>query len=128
MLPCLFSPKKIRKEKGLTVVYLQGREAFIEAKYKTLQLPTQTTEIRNTGNKHQMHSCANQALNPLRRLLQGLDGTFAQACFAASSICSILTPALHILAKERMCFIPYCEIEPQCVSNVLTCIFKIARK
>lgn len=75
-----------------------------------------------------MDSCANQALNPLRRLLQGLDGTFAQACFAASFICSILIPALHILAKERMCFIPYCEIEPQCVSNVLTCIFKIARK
>lgn len=34
MLPCLFSPKKIRKEKGLTVVYLQGREAFIEASIK----------------------------------------------------------------------------------------------
>lgn len=33
---------------------------------------------------------------------------------------SALTPALHMFAKDLMCFIPYCARDPQCVSNILT--------
>lgn len=48
MLPCLFlAQKRKEKKKDFTVVYLHGREAFMQASIKTLQLSTQTTEIRN---------------------------------------------------------------------------------
>ncbi|MEI4867152.1 hypothetical protein Q8G45_28625, partial [Klebsiella pneumoniae] len=46
-----------------------------------------------------------------------------QACADASDICSSWIPALQMLAMDRMCFIPYWDKDPQCVSNVRTCTY-----
>lgn len=63
-----------------------------------------------------------QAVKPLCRELHGPDGTLTQACADASAICSVLIPALQRFAKDLMCFMPYWERDPQCVSKVLTCM------
>ena len=64
--------------------------------------------------------CLIHALNPFSRELQGPEGTVTQTWADASSIWSFLTPALQMFAKEPMCFIPYWDRDPQCVSKVLT--------
>ncbi|GER32114.1 cysteine--tRNA ligase [Striga asiatica] len=66
-------------------------------------------------NKH-------QALKPLWRELQEKDGKLVHACADTSAICSSLTPALQIFAIERMCFMPYWDRDPQCVSNAIPVI------
>lgn len=60
------------------------------------------------------------ALKPLCRELQGLAGILAQACAEASAICSVCIPALQMFAKDLICFIPYWDRDPQCVSKVFT--------
>lgn len=61
-----------------------------------------------------------QALKPLWRELQGLEGIAMQAWAATSAMVSFLTPALQIFARDRMCFMPYCDSDPQCDSKVRT--------
>lgn len=63
---------------------------------------------------------ASQALNPLWIELQGLLGMLTQAWAATLVIVFLLMPALQIFARERMCFIPYWDSDPQCVSKVRT--------
>ncbi|KAK1582716.1 hypothetical protein Q3G72_017613 [Acer saccharum] len=54
------------------------------------------------------------------RELQGPNGTLTQACADASAIISSWIPTLQMLAIERICFIPYWDRDPQCISKVLT--------
>lgn len=66
--------------------------------------------------------CRNYALKPRCRELQGVAGILTHACAEASAICSFWIPALQKFAKDLICFIPYWDRDPQCVSKVLTCI------
>lgn len=61
------------------------------------------------------------ALKPRWIELQGLSRKAMQAWAATSVIVSVLMPALQMFAKARMCFIPYWDSDPQCVSKVRTC-------
>ena len=70
-----------------------------------------------------LSNCAlwfNHALNPLCSELHGPEGMLTHAWADTSAIWSFLIPALQMFAKERMCFIPYWDMDPHCVSNVLT--------
>lgn len=48
-------------------------------------------------------------------------GACAHVCTAAASTSAFVKPALHMLAKERMCFMPYSVSSPQRDSYVRTC-------
>lgn len=63
-------------------------------------------------------------MKPLVSELQGFEGKVVHACDDAAAIWSVVTPELQKLAIDRICFIPYCDKDPQCVSNVLTCTYK----
>lgn len=92
---------------------------------KSLYIETNTLYRRNqqTVAPFDGRSVRHHALNPLWTELQGLLGMVTQACADASDICSSRILALQMLAMDRMCFIPYWDRDPQCVSNVRTCTY-----
>lgn len=79
------------------------------------------SDIVGPSSSHKKQQRKTQAMKPLGRRLQLLEGMLGQASAATLVMASTLTPALQMLASDRRCFIPYLDRDPQYVSKARTC-------